>query len=86
MLYIRTNNCKIIIIGLFNYTFALLFRITVVLWFISMLVFGCPEPTFFQFAMGGISVNGFLKQLNVSDMKNNMIRWMGAIIGIKRNT
>lgn len=52
----------------------------------SMLLFGCPEPTFFQFAMGGISVNGFLKQLNVNDMKNNMIRWAGAIMGIKQNS
>ena len=51
----------------------------------SMLLFGCPVPTFFQFGMGGISVNGFLKQLNVNDMKDNILRWAGAIMGIKQN-
>tara|TARA_R110000850_G_scaffold32285_7_gene88880 strand:+ start:5589 stop:5804 length:216 start_codon:yes stop_codon:yes gene_type:complete len=58
--------------------------ITVVLGFISVLLFGYPEPTFFQYAMGLMSVNNFLKKLNVSDMKNNIIRWIGANMGIRQ--
>jgi hypothetical protein len=48
----------------------------------STLLFGCSDPTFFQVAMGGISVNSFVKQLNVNDMKNNIIRWIGVVMGM----
>lgn len=51
-----------------------------------MLLFGCPEPTFFQYAMGVISVNGFLKQLNVNDMKNSIIRWYGANMEVRQKS
>lgn len=61
------------------------YRITVVLGFTSVLFFGCPETTFFQYAMGVISVYNFLKQLNVmNDMKNNIIRWIRASMGIRQ--
>ena len=50
----------------------------------SVLLFGCPDVTFFQFAMGVVSVNNFLKQLNVNDMKSNLIRWIGANMGIRK--
>jgi len=61
----------------------MLFRITVVLGFISTLLFNCSIPTFFQFVLGGITMNNFVKQLNVNDMKNNIIRWIGAIMGMQ---
>jgi hypothetical protein len=32
--------------------------------------------------MGIISVNGFVKQLNLNDMKNNIIRWIGVVTGM----
>lgn len=59
------------------------FRVVVVLVLISVLLFGCPAPTFFQFVMGIISVNGFVKQLKVKNMKNNIIRWKWASMGIR---
>jgi len=55
-------------------------RITVVLAVISTLLFSCPFPTFFQVALGGIAVNNFVKQLNVDDMKKNIIRWIWSVM------
>lgn len=46
-----------------------LFWITVVLAFISTFIFDSQSPTFFQLAMGLISVNGFVKQLELKDTK-----------------
>jgi len=51
----------------------------------SVLLFGGSEVTFFQFMMGVISLNNFLKQLNVNDMKNNIIWWCGACMEIRKS-
>ncbi|ANE51089.1 hypothetical protein SY85_11835 [Flavisolibacter tropicus] len=67
-----------------NTIFAAFNWIAVVLGIMSVLLFSCPDVTFFQFAMGVISINNFMKQLNVNDMKNNIIRWVRASMGIQK--
>ena len=60
--------------------FVMLHWITVVLVFISTLIFNCSVPTFFQFTLGAISINSFVKQLDINDMRNNLLRWIRVIM------
>jgi hypothetical protein len=38
-------------------------------------------PTFFQFALGGVTINNFIKQQKNRDMGNNLMRWIGTNLG-----
>jgi hypothetical protein len=56
--------------------------VLVVISAISVLFFRCPPPTFFQFAVGGITVFNYIK--NLEDMKDIGIflkRWVGVNAG-----
>ena len=53
--------------------------ILVILSLLSVILFRCPPATFFQFALGGITVFNYIK--NLEDMKDIGIflkRWIGV--------